>query len=280
MNFKKFIYPEHNLEPFEHYFARRYYAENPELEYKYIPVPWTSYYVLDCNYGRDQAKIKELQEYINWLEYDKVFAVVQYANGILNDLSKFKDVKVFAMGGKGYEGKNCEMIPIPLLATPYQKEMNFERKFLASFVGRFDTHSCRKQLFRIIKSMNSSQYYYSEDMRGIHDYCEMMAKSIFALCPRGYGISSFRIVEAMQYGAIPVYISDIFWEPYGIPITDYCVKITLDQINYLPEILINTVRDTARIDYLKENIKVLMKTHFNYEACYEWIINKLKEYGK
>jgi len=32
--------------------------------------------------------------------------------------------------------------------------------------------------------------------------------SKFALCPRGYGKTSFRIQEALQYGAIPVYISD------------------------------------------------------------------------
>lgn len=44
-----------------------------------------------------------------------------------------------------------------------------------------------------------------------------MSDSAVALCPRGYGKTSFRVCEALQFGAMPQYISDEFIFPGGDP---------------------------------------------------------------
>lgn len=44
------------------------------------------------------------------------------------------------------------------------------------------------------------------------DYAETLASSKFALCPRGCGLSSYRLFEAMSLGVAPVIIAD-GWQP-------------------------------------------------------------------
>ena len=46
-------------------------------------------------------------------------------------------------------------------------------------------------------------------------FVELMSRSVFALCPRGYGRTSYRMYEALQLGCIPVYIHDEPWLPYA-----------------------------------------------------------------
>ena len=46
-------------------------------------------------------------------------------------------------------------------------------------------------------------------------FVELMSRSVFALCPRGYGRTSYRMYEALQLGCIPVYIHDESWLPYA-----------------------------------------------------------------
>jgi hypothetical protein len=41
-----------------------------------------------------------------------------------------------------------------------------------------------------------------------------MLRSYIALCPRGYGGSSFRFYEAMQLGVVPLLIGDIDTRPF------------------------------------------------------------------
>ena len=43
-----------------------------------------------------------------------------------------------------------------------------------------------------------------------------MQSSYFALCPRGYGVTSYRLYEAFEFGVVPVYISreDEYYLPF------------------------------------------------------------------
>jgi hypothetical protein len=58
---------------------------------------------------------------------------------------------------------------------------------------------------------------------GAFDPAELLLRTEFALAPRGDTASSRRLVEAMQYGAIPVIISDAFFQVRTAPLhcTDY-----------------------------------------------------------
>jgi len=100
-----------------------------------------------------------------------------------------------------------------------------ERRFLYSFMGG-STSWARKRLFRalqsqqdtIVEATNSYNHWSTdtadEDRRVSQRlrYAEVMAASKFALCPRGCGLSSYRLFESMSLGVAPVIISDA-WQP-------------------------------------------------------------------
>lgn len=97
------------------------------------------------------------------------------------------------------------------------------KAYLFSFVGR-KSHPVRKRIFRaswpgkdVLVMDQTDKYRHFEETN--HDkknlqaeYWEALARSKFALCPRGAGASSIRLFEVMQAGVAPVIISDA-WKP-------------------------------------------------------------------
>lgn len=194
-----FPYPEDNLSPFEEWYSENFQPEDVR-DRIYLPVFWTGYYVR-ANYGKDQHQIDKLQRYLNVLDRTrKYYTIVQYDDGILNNLSGL-DIRVYSMSGKPMD------YPLPLICPPHNFHFpNLGREFMFSFIGR-PTHPVRQTLVRDFG--NKSGCYVTHRHHSLEDYCRILARSTFVLCPRGYGPSSFRICEALQYGAIPVYISDV-----------------------------------------------------------------------
>jgi hypothetical protein len=58
-------------------------------------------------------------------------------------------------------------------------------------------------------------------------YDEVMARSVFTLCPAGYGRWSFRFIEALLHGSIPVLLCDDYVMPFGNEIRwdDYALVV-------------------------------------------------------
>jgi FkbM family methyltransferase len=223
-----FYYPEGNTMPFEKWYHGWLLRNNPSTNRIYLPIYWTSYYV-NNKYGTDQEAIAELQKLIDRLDKSKkYYTVVQYDDGILNDISGL-DIIVYGSGSnkKGY-------YPIPLSAVNLEpvKVDYASKSILYSFTGK-ETHPVRRKLLDEL----GKHAPISLETKPYAEYLEELKKSIFALCPRGYGASSFRIAEAMMYGCIPVYISDEFIEPFNIPFETYGVKVREDQVHLIPDIL-------------------------------------------
>jgi hypothetical protein len=100
-----------------------------------------------------------------------------------------------------------------------------EKRYLYSFMGGSNSWA-RKRLFRAVQSQadtlveptDSYNHWNADpadtDMRArqMRRYAEVMAASKFALCPRGCGLSSYRLFESMSLGITPVIISDR-WRP-------------------------------------------------------------------
>jgi len=74
-----------------------------------------------------------------------------------------------------------------------------------------------------------------------------MIKTVFALSPRGYGRTSFRMYEAIELGCIPVYIYDEPWLPYTdvIDWREFSVLCSQGDIDSLPERL-KSISDSWR----------------------------------
>ena len=272
-----------NLEElFYDYFLEK--KQEIQSDFIYLPVFWTSYYVLN-NYGEN---IKLLYEWLDKLDKNKkYFTLVQYASGIyVKNIPS--NIIVFSAGGGGLNLKsNCEKketfhnltrkifygntanYSLPLICLPSFPFLNYDRNIYCSFMGRFDTHKCRIDMHNALKSNKQFIFYNSV---GFEEYKNILNKSIFTLAPRGYGYTSFRIYEAILAESIPIYI----WEhekilPFADILNweDFAIIIHSSDINNIPDILHN-----CDIQKMQAKIKEV-KEFFTISTTFDYIVKKL-----
>jgi hypothetical protein len=161
-----------------------------------------------------------------------------------------------------------------LVCAPHGRIEN-EKTIGFSFIGSL-THPIRNEL------MNSSIQHESK-MRSYmmynrhHDidlYCEVMSKSTFSICPRGFGFSSFRICESLEQGAIPVYISDEFIFPEGQKaFEEYGVVIHRDEIQNIKSILESLTPE--QIKYKQDAGRIAYQELYTFDGLRKWILNNI-----
>ncbi len=251
-------YPPNNHLIFEEWFERNIKGKEMFTERQYLPIFWTSYYV-NHNYGNDKKSIRELQSFIDSLDTSKkYFTIVQYDDGILNDLSKI-NCKVFGMGGGHWD------YPLPLICQPHPYSFTTQRDIFCNFMGAL-THPIRKQLLPYVKKAG---YLVNTFSIPIQDYCMNLSRSVFTLAPRGYGVTSFRLMEAVQFGSIPVYISDKPMFPHG-ELFDYGVFIEPDKVPQIDKIL--KAITPEEIAHKQRRLKEVWEM-FTYEGCKNRILS-------
>jgi hypothetical protein len=215
-----------------------------------------------------------VQRFIDELDRSKkYYTIVQYDDGILNNIDHL-DIKVCAMAGPRID------FSLPLLCTPQRFNFNpreAKKIYKASFIGNY-THSMRATMMQQLEGKDG--YYVTTRHHNLIDYCKVIAQSRFVLCPRGYGQSSFRIQEAIDFGAIPIYISDEFVFPYNMPTFPFGVTIPMQtdhEINI--DEAINYVESTGQDKIIRLCIDNNRKL-FTYSGCKQEILTYLKnEYG-
>lgn len=241
-------YPSDNVEIFEDYFNRTFVAGGePRI---YLPVAWTSYY-RRANYGRDSAMILSLQKQLNRLDATKkYFTVCTWDDGILNNV-KHLDLQVFAACGNRID------FPIPLLCRPHRYyPPHINKRIKCSFVGSLN-HPIRNEIVGELTGKDG--FYISTSHHHMEKYCAILNESKYVLCPRGYGQTSFRICEAIQYGAIPIYISDqLVYTDGTIPL-----KAGLTTIDEIKEIVETNAKPKTKGVYDYEGLKNLIIENIN-----------------
>lgn len=198
-------YPSDNHYEFERWFYDHVRPRDIQGDRHYLPIFWTAYYCKH-QYGKDKFAIQRLQIFLDRLDKSKkYFTIVQYDDGILNKVDHL-DLKIFGMGGGRID------YPLPLICEPHKFQFpGIKKDIFCSFIGRI-THPIRKTI--VDKLTGKEGYYISTKNHSLKDFCHILARSKYVLCPRGYGKTSFRIMEALQYGAAPIYISDDFIIPH------------------------------------------------------------------
>jgi len=268
------MYPTHNNMIFEEYFYNYMIDIDPDTDRYYLPVLWTNFYLSRGNGNWDMS---DLQQMLDGLDSKKkYFTVLQYDDGILQNLGDL-DILVFCAGGGGQKkvlDKNIGY-PIPLICKPNPKiDKNRLRDIKASFVGVIrGRHRIREKLYN---SLMDSEYFISEKIN-YGKFKDIMERSVFSLCPRGYGATSFRICESLQHGSIPVYIYDKDWTPWydEFDFNDIGIKIHESDIPNIQKI-INSVSEKEIIKK-RTNGKKIYKEYFDYEGCSMKIIEKLSK---
>ena len=221
----KIAYPEYsagtkNIEEYFYDWVVKVYRILPS-GFTYIPAFWTHYYI-QHGFGKDPMPEHDIlmREIIS--SNKKYFTVTQYDDGILGNVPP--NLTVFSAGNKGkiVPGYSHPYIPIPLLAFNFPSSLHEgslmlkpqeKRKNLICFAGSLETHPIRKKMAEYFKGKPGVVF--AEGLPA-KEYAELIEDSIYTLCPRGYGISSFRLYEALKCGSIPLYFIDDY-ETWHVP---------------------------------------------------------------
>lgn len=232
----------------------------------YIPVYWTTCYV--------DNKYQGLQEALMRLNPNmKYFTVAQHDDAIREKLPP--DTICFNAGGNGGG------IPIPLVCSPIKRDIipNNDRDIFCSFVGSM-THPIRNAMEFVLKGnpkykIASRDWTSSVSEDAFGSFVDITSRSIFSLCPRGYGRSSFRLYEAMQLGAIPVFIYDQKWIPFEDEIdwSEFSVLIPAENINKIDEILSSI--SSEKIDSMRKKLSSAWESNFTMESIFKRISKKI-----
>lgn len=253
-------YPEDNTHEFERWFYDN--TQPDEITGRtYLPIFWTAYWT-NNGYGQKEKSRNNVQRFVDGLPRDKkYFTICQYDDGPMVDF-KDLDIVVFGMSGGRID------YPIPLLCQPHGHKFDCKRDIFASFVGG-DTHPIRKQLVEQFAGKKDCMVMIKK--LPMKEYCNILARSVFALCPRGYGKSSFRIMEAIHYGAIPVYVSDEFVHPYN-RFTPGLATIIDDNVYEFTQ----RRCESHIIARLREEIEA-SKDLYTYEGCKQKILQEVNK---
>jgi hypothetical protein len=233
------------------------------IRHVYIPIFWTDYYIKHDRWHPN----KELQAFVddNLRAEEKYFTIVQNADGIIEKLPG--NVLVFGAGGVGD-------IPIPLLKGDLRGRRQRERDIRVSFMGNIAAHDVRRRMHDTLKGREG--YHFGQGT--IKEFIEVTERSVFTLCPRGYGRTSYRLYEAMALGSIPVYIwDDVEWLPYKdrLDWNDFSVSLNIKDIGKLPGII--GAHTPEMIRRKQEMLKELRDEYFTMEGVCRNMIRMLKE---
>lgn len=263
--------PYHVGDYIEDYFYNRFVQNNPIVSRDYIAISWTTLY---C-----ENKTDGLQNFLNSLDTTKkYFTVCQHDEAPKHSLPP--DTLIFSLSQSCKNPNNINPIPIPATCSSIPiSEQTENKNIFASFVGSF-THPIRHELYNICK--NQPNYYFSGQnwnsvvqKSKLNEHIEITSKSKFCLCPRGYGNTSFRLYEAMQLGAVPVYISNDFFLPWSDELdwNEFCVIIDSKNLHDVPSILSSISNE--KINEMSNKAKDIYYKYFTLDKTYTNIIKRI-----
>lgn len=173
-------------------------------DYFYLPIFWTNWLV-QHDYGKNN--IEKLKDYVKKMDLDprKTFTICQYGDGTIVNLGK---TKVFLGSRKTKNGYDFPIVSLPH-KEPFIKP---RKKYLASFVGRLNTHPIREKMHEVL--VNTKSVYIYSGSKSEKFFVRKILNSYLSLCPRGFGGTSFRFFESMQLGVVPILIGDIDTRPF------------------------------------------------------------------
>ena len=110
----------------------------------------------------------------------------------------------------------------------------------------------------------------------LNNFVYINSRSQFSLCPRGYGLNSFRLYEAFQLGAIPVIITDRFYLPWEDEINwaDIAVLIEVADIPNIKNILLD--KSSEEIEAMQSSGKRLYEEYFTLDGVCNNILKRLR----
>jgi Exostosin family len=157
-------------------------------------------------------------------------------------------------------------------------------KYLFCFVGSTRTHTVRRRLMRLkhprgyledtselISASERNKAFVMVDYQNdtkTH-YGEIISRSKFVLCPRGYACSTWRLYETMKAGRIPVIISDQWVPPKGPAWETFSIRVAQNKISRIPALL---EQYEAQSEAMGRRARVAFEEWFSKETVFHRIV--------
>ena len=258
--------PYHKGLYLEEYFCDKIASEQPHLNKYFIPVHWTNCY--NDGYSHDA-----LQHQLYLLDPTKeYFCVMTHDDAPRERLPR----QTISLSGGGLAGQ----VPIPLIGSGFPTTTSRERDIFCSFVGS-NTHPLRAQMAETLHNKDGFYMRMKGWQKTINKdeethFKEIMERSVFSLCPRGYGPTSFRLYEALQVGSIPVYVFDKCWLPYehSLDWNSFAVLVPAHRIFEIEHTLKAISPET--IGEMSAKGMSLYQKWFTIGGVYERVVEKLR----
>jgi Exostosin family len=158
------------------------------------------------------------------------------------------------------------------------------KNLLFSFMGR---RGCRVRARLIDEPYNRSDVFVRDTTAYRHwgdsevdreqaqrDYADILARSHFALCPRGAGFGSIRLFEVMEMGVAPVLLADRYALPVGPDWDSFLLRIAEKDYARLPEVLERHVAESAERG---QRARSAWEEFFAPEKVFDRLIEQLTE---
>lgn len=270
-----------------HAYCRAFESMPAAAGVAYLAFPWATL-IDQIQQGRDSSRLQQALDALAVVArgHDRVVTVCQHVfMGLCGPLFRQAGVTDIFWAharkgpvGEGFDGITIAPFPLFPVNSPGPEARCVPKRHLFSFVGArpnpFYMDDARPFIFDELSDVPDGlvisrdewhfhQAVYEHQIRqtvaAIEDplrnaaaaeYREVMAESIFVLCPSGTGPNSLRLWEAIDCGAIPVIISPLYEPPGDLALWRHgtlSADGTRDALRRLPGILQRLAADEERL---------------------------------
>jgi len=188
-----------------------------------------------------------------------------------NDLvSKYKNCRII---NYNTSEKTDNDIIVPFWTLDNVDQIEEEKSIYCSFAGNI-THQIRAFLVNNIVEYGNPKIQFLGTLP-YEEYRKKLSQTLFSLCPRGAGLSSYRFFECIHANTIPVLIADDIVLPYeeDLNYSDFSIRYNendIADISVLDEMLQNVDYDKM-LERLKE-----VRHRFTLAGVQEYVHRRLK----
>jgi Exostosin family len=157
-------------------------------------------------------------------------------------------------------------------------------EYLFCFVGSTRTHAVRQRLMSlkhpraylentsedVAKSEKKKTFFMVDyQPQAKTHYGNIIARSKFVLCPRGYACSTWRLFETMKAGRVPVIISDQWVAPEGPAWETFSIRVRQGEISRIPDLL---ERCEPEAELMGRRARTVWEEWFSKETVFHRIV--------
>jgi len=201
------------------------------------------------------------------LEYDASYAMAAKVGWSAHHYRPAFDIALFPPLGRSGSFKDKSGKDVNWWKDPKQER---DKRYFLTFIGKMEHHPIRQLLADSFDDPSNGVIIQEPGCKDCPqiDYVDSLLFTQFALCPRGLGLYTYRTVEAIMAGAIPVIIGDhyvypfneiIDWRSFSVILPDGSWNMTMEVLQSLTKEEINNLRHNMGLVYhrfLKDNAMI------------------------